>query len=66
MIPDTTAEEILKESLKVAQTKGEWELIDVQIAPSILQISDGSYSGIKYYVSTFSFLFYFILYSNYE
>lgn len=64
MIPDTTGEQILRESLNVSQTDGEWELIDVQIAPSILEITDGSYSGIEYHVSTFSFLFYFKLYSN--
>lgn len=53
MVAATTAQDILKESLSVAQTKGEWELQDVEIAPDNLEISDGNYSAIKYYVSAF-------------
>lgn len=47
--------DILEESIQVAQTKGEWELINIQSAPYTLELTDGNYSEIKYHVSTFSF-----------
>ncbi|KAM9358370.1 5-hydroxytryptamine receptor 3A-like [Symphorus nematophorus] len=50
MIQGTTAEDILQESSKVIQTRGEWELVDIHVAPSTLEISDGSYSEIKYFI----------------
>lgn len=52
MIPSTTPEEVLKESLDVAQTDGEWELKNIEIVPTTLQIADGNYSQIRYNVST--------------
>lgn len=55
MIQETTAAEILAESLDVGQTKGEWELIDIQIFQSNLEITDGNYSEIKYCVSILTF-----------
>lgn len=61
----TTAQEILEESLDVAQTKGEWELLNVEIVQDNLEISDGSYSAIKYNVSAFCF-FDFMVSANYE
>ncbi|CAG08082.1 unnamed protein product [Tetraodon nigroviridis] len=50
MFASTTAAEILEESLSVAQTKGEWELINIQVFPSVLEITDGKYSQLKYYL----------------
>lgn len=50
MIPSTTAAEILEESIAVAQTKGEWELINIEIVPATLEITDGKYSQLKYNV----------------
>ncbi|XP_070765024.1 5-hydroxytryptamine receptor 3A-like [Enoplosus armatus] len=50
MFQSTTAAQILEESRNVIQTKGEWELINIKIAPSTLEISYGSYSDIKYYI----------------
>ncbi|XP_070765022.1 5-hydroxytryptamine receptor 3A-like [Enoplosus armatus] len=50
MIQGITAAETLEESRNVIQTKGEWELVDIKIAPSTLVITDGSYSDIKYYI----------------
>lgn len=57
MIPDTTAEEILQESLDVAQTNGEWELLNIEVVPVTLDITDGNYSQIRYNVSTCSTLY---------
>ncbi len=54
----SVAAEILKESKEVIQTKGEWELIDIQVAPAMLEITYGSYSELKYFVSIFSLLLY--------
>lgn len=50
VFPSTTAAEILEESIAVAQTKGEWELIDIEIVPATLEITDGKYSQLKYNV----------------
>lgn len=50
VFPSTTAAEILEESINVAQTKGEWELINIEIIPATLEIADGKYSQLKYYV----------------
>uniref|UniRef100_A0A8C4GII2 5-hydroxytryptamine receptor 3A n=1 Tax=Dicentrarchus labrax TaxID=13489 RepID=A0A8C4GII2_DICLA len=46
-----TSEEILEKSRNVLQTKGEWELIDIDVAPSTLAIEETQYSQIKYYIS---------------
>uniref|UniRef100_A0A3B4XGG1 5-hydroxytryptamine receptor 3A-like n=1 Tax=Seriola lalandi dorsalis TaxID=1841481 RepID=A0A3B4XGG1_SERLL len=35
---------------KVIQTKGEWELADIKITPSTLEITEGSYSDIIFYI----------------
>lgn len=51
MVSNTTAEQVLKESLDVAQTDGEWELIKIEIVPTTLQIEVGNYSQIRYNVS---------------
>ncbi|XP_018528613.1 5-hydroxytryptamine receptor 3C [Lates calcarifer] len=50
MIQGNTAEAILAQSREVLQTKGEWELADIEIVPSTLMISDGSYSDIKFFI----------------
>uniref|UniRef100_A0A8C4DVV4 5-hydroxytryptamine receptor 3A n=1 Tax=Dicentrarchus labrax TaxID=13489 RepID=A0A8C4DVV4_DICLA len=50
MIQGATSEEILEESRYVLQTKGEWELIDINVAPSTLVLQEGSYSDIKYFI----------------
>ncbi|XP_071344147.1 5-hydroxytryptamine receptor 3A-like [Trachinotus anak] len=50
MIQGETAAESLAESRKVLKTKGEWELADIKISPSTLEISDGTYSDIKVYL----------------
>uniref|UniRef100_A0A3Q3WAX6 Uncharacterized protein n=1 Tax=Mola mola TaxID=94237 RepID=A0A3Q3WAX6_MOLML len=42
--------DILEESIQVAQTKGEWELINIQSAPYTLELTDGNYSEIKYHI----------------
>lgn len=52
MVPSTTPEEVLGESLDVAQTDGEWELINIEIVPITLQIAVGNYSQIRFNVST--------------
>ncbi|XP_030583078.1 5-hydroxytryptamine receptor 3A-like [Archocentrus centrarchus] len=49
MIQGTTAEDILKASRKVLETNGEWELTNVSVADSTLEIGD-SYSQITYYI----------------
>ncbi len=54
MIEGITAEVALEESKQVMVTKGEWELIDIEVAPANLEVSDASYSEIKYFVSTFT------------
>lgn len=48
MVPSTTPEEVLGESLDVAQTDGEWELINIEIVPITLQIAVGNYSQIRF------------------
>uniref|UniRef100_H3C345 5-hydroxytryptamine (serotonin) receptor 3A n=1 Tax=Tetraodon nigroviridis TaxID=99883 RepID=H3C345_TETNG len=44
----TTAAEILNESLKVSQTKTEWELVDIQVTPLSKQVGSGVYAYIVY------------------
>nr|XP_046246932.1 5-hydroxytryptamine receptor 3A-like [Scatophagus argus] len=46
----TTAAQALEESKHVMETKGEWELVDIQISPATLEITDGSYSEVKFYI----------------
>uniref|UniRef100_A0A0F8AFV4 5-hydroxytryptamine receptor 3A n=1 Tax=Larimichthys crocea TaxID=215358 RepID=A0A0F8AFV4_LARCR len=50
MFQGTTAAEILKESKNVIYTRGEWELIDIKAAPNALEIIEGSYSELRYYI----------------
>ncbi|XP_056234590.1 5-hydroxytryptamine receptor 3A-like [Seriola aureovittata] len=50
MIQGYAAAEILAGSRKVIQTKGEWELADIKITPSTLEITEGSYSDIIFYI----------------
>lgn len=56
MIQGSTAAMILKESRAVLQTNGEWELADITVGQTTLTVDVGSYSEIKYYVSTFNHL----------
>lgn len=67
MLPSKTPEEDLEESREVIETRGEWELVDIETAPITLEILDGTYSEIKYFVSYFCyFILFCILYSNDE
>ncbi|XP_008289936.1 5-hydroxytryptamine receptor 3A-like [Stegastes partitus] len=50
MVKHHTAAEILEQSKQVLQTKGEWELADIQIAPSHLDVTVGSYSTVKFFL----------------
>ncbi|XP_074492805.1 5-hydroxytryptamine receptor 3C-like [Sebastes fasciatus] len=50
MLPSKTPEEDLEESREVIETRGEWELVDIETAPITLEILDGTYSEIKYFV----------------
>ncbi|XP_023255586.1 5-hydroxytryptamine receptor 3A-like [Seriola lalandi dorsalis] len=50
MIQGDTAEAVLAESRKVMQTKGEWELADIKVTPNTLEITEGSYSDITFYI----------------
>ncbi|KAE8294082.1 5-hydroxytryptamine receptor 3A [Larimichthys crocea] len=50
MFPRTTAAEILKESQKVMYTRGEWELVDINIAQNTLEVFEESFSELKYYI----------------
>lgn len=48
----TTAAQILAESLHVSQTETEWELVHIQVTPTLKEIGDSVYSYITYSVST--------------
>uniref|UniRef100_UPI0037E8C89A 5-hydroxytryptamine receptor 3A-like n=1 Tax=Semicossyphus pulcher TaxID=241346 RepID=UPI0037E8C89A len=50
MLQSRTAEEVLKESKKLLQTKGEWELVDIKAATGIHDVSPEGYSEVKYYI----------------
>ncbi|XP_062280793.1 5-hydroxytryptamine receptor 3A-like [Scomber scombrus] len=51
MIQGHTAEEILKESRDVIETNGEWELVDIKLAPNTLVLGDeGNFSKVIYYI----------------
>ncbi|KAM3619689.1 uncharacterized protein V6R79_012002 [Siganus canaliculatus] len=50
MIQRSSAEEVLKNSFEVIQTEGEWELLDIQVVPAMLTITEGKFSEVKYYV----------------
>lgn len=56
MVSSSTAAEILEESKLVAQTDGEWELSNIEVVSSTLEIADGKYSQIIYHVRFFSCL----------
>ncbi|XP_037626102.1 5-hydroxytryptamine receptor 3A-like [Sebastes umbrosus] len=45
-----TVAEILEESRQVITTRGEWELVDIKASSTSLDIDDGSYSEIRYYI----------------
>ena len=45
------AENILIESREVLSTEGEWELIDIKAAQSILNLEDGRYQEVRFNVS---------------
>lgn len=55
MIQGSTAASILAESRLVLKTKGEWELSDIRVTSSTLDIVDGAYSEVIFFVSTLSF-----------
>ena len=48
---DNSAEDILIESKKVLETKGEWELLDIKAAQSILNLTEGRYQEVRFHVS---------------
>ncbi|XP_049444583.1 5-hydroxytryptamine receptor 3A-like [Epinephelus fuscoguttatus] len=45
-----SAAEILEESRKVLHTRGEWELVDIKQAQTTLEITEGSYSELKFFI----------------
>ncbi|XP_049911729.1 5-hydroxytryptamine receptor 3A-like isoform X2 [Epinephelus moara] len=45
-----SAAEILEESRNVIQTRGEWELVDIKQAQTTLEITEGSYSELKFFI----------------
>ena len=47
----SSAEDILIKSRKVLSTEGEWELIDIKAAQSILILEDGRYQEVQFNVS---------------
>ncbi|KAM3620591.1 uncharacterized protein V6R79_025694 [Siganus canaliculatus] len=51
MIQGTTAAKTLEESRRVLQTRGEWELDDIHVAPATLHLTDGSYSSVQYHTA---------------
>lgn len=51
MIQGDTAENILKESKKVLETNGEWELANITIGQHHLLLEEGEYSEIVFNVS---------------
>nr|XP_061791005.1 5-hydroxytryptamine receptor 3A-like [Nerophis lumbriciformis] len=50
MIQGATTEETLQASKKLITSNGEWELVDIKIAPSVLTLSKGNYSEMKYHI----------------
>ncbi|XP_054914739.1 5-hydroxytryptamine receptor 3A-like [Poeciliopsis prolifica] len=48
LLPGITAEEILRESKRVLETNGEWELSDIKVVPSELELSVGNYSIVEF------------------
>uniref|UniRef100_A0A3B3YUU9 Neurotransmitter-gated ion-channel ligand-binding domain-containing protein n=1 Tax=Poecilia mexicana TaxID=48701 RepID=A0A3B3YUU9_9TELE len=48
MIPGVTGEEVLSESKSVLETNGEWELSDIKVVPSDLELNEGSYSEVQF------------------
>ncbi|XP_074490639.1 5-hydroxytryptamine receptor 3A-like [Sebastes fasciatus] len=50
MIQGATSEEILEESQDVLETNGEWELAGISVIPSTLDLEEGSFSEIEYYI----------------
>ena len=54
MIQGHTAEEILNESRDVIETNGEWELVDIKLAPNTLVLDEGTFSKVIYYVSIYN------------
>ncbi|XP_022617878.1 5-hydroxytryptamine receptor 3A-like [Seriola dumerili] len=50
MIQGGTAAAVLAESRKVMKTKGEWELADIKVTSNTLELTDGSYSDITFYI----------------
>ncbi|XP_029905526.1 5-hydroxytryptamine receptor 3C-like [Myripristis murdjan] len=50
MVQDYDVKGILAESIEVMQTSGEWELVDLKAAPSVLELHEGSYHRVKYFL----------------
>ncbi|XP_070688308.1 5-hydroxytryptamine receptor 3C-like [Pempheris klunzingeri] len=50
LVQSATAAEVIEESREVMQTKGEWELLNIEITTTILNIVHGNYSDITYYI----------------
>uniref|UniRef100_A0A672YH46 Uncharacterized protein n=1 Tax=Sphaeramia orbicularis TaxID=375764 RepID=A0A672YH46_9TELE len=47
----SSAADVLSESTDVIYTQGEWELVGISIAPSVLDLDVGSYSEITYFLT---------------
>lgn len=46
-----SVEDMLKESLEVFQTKGEWVLMDIRGTQHILELEEGNYYEARFFVS---------------
>ncbi|XP_041647737.1 5-hydroxytryptamine receptor 3A-like [Cheilinus undulatus] len=47
---ERSAADILEESKRVLKTKGEWELVDIKSGSSTLEITEGGFSEIKFFI----------------
>lgn len=62
LLPGMTGKEILSESKHVLETNGEWELSDIKVVPSELELDVGSYSVVQVQVGlVFTIIRFFFL-----
>ncbi|KAG7513915.1 5-hydroxytryptamine receptor 3A-like [Solea senegalensis] len=50
MIQGSTVAQILQESREKLQTRGEWELADISASHTALELNEGKYSDMKYFI----------------
>ena len=58
MVLGLSAERILSQSREVLQTEGEWELLNITAAESLLSLDGGGYHDIVFNVSKVYFKFF--------